>query len=612
MAGHFHPRKIHPAQSPHRHHFAHRLDHLSAYDINHHIVKPVKFCRPISLIFHVHFFGVHLRTVRIRLCILTGLLIPVSVWALSFADQSSDYADVSLFTQPESAGISVLTELGAVGGYANRTFRPSRVINRAEFLKIVLRSHFDSPVSDDDAAACFPDVGQWDWFSKYVCYAKKHGIIDGYPDGTFGPGNSVNYAEALKILGEMYGLIMPLSELPYDDSNHDRMPWYIPYREGAIAAGVSLEASLDGYMEHLLTRGEMARLAAAYRAHHDGQLAEYRAIERGESLLKSSSSSVSSQPSSSSISSASSVSSIARWTHPTTSHFLIVGKQSLPIASGLFQFTEPMDIRSVIVEMKRELRTIASLQLIDNRGRTLANLSLDKTDRERRRWRGENVAGVATVGPGSIPLGVAATIKTIAEGGFPEEFIEAKSMYLMVGDPAGIETVQSTPVEWSHPPHQTAMSTVSKVENAGPARGTLMIGTNQQVGEFRFFAGSGTPIHIEHLALTPKIGAEIIVQNWRVRRAAGGESITCSMGSDGFINCPLSESVGEITGGSLTLAIIADISKASSEDGGTLQVILDAAGSTSSFGAVQWSDGTGHYRWVEGEAPLAEGTGWAG
>jgi len=133
-------------------------------------------------------------SVRLRHFSFVVLLLPAAASALSFIDQSSDYADAELFSQPESAGISVLTELGAVGGYANRTYRPSRVVNRAEFLKIVLRSHPGAPVSDDDAGNCFPDVGQWDWFSKYVCYAKAHGIIGGYPDGTFAPGNSVNYA----------------------------------------------------------------------------------------------------------------------------------------------------------------------------------------------------------------------------------------------------------------------------------------------------------------------------------------------------------------------------------------------------------------------------------
>lgn len=539
------------------------------------------------------------------------LLVP-RVSALDYSDQSLMYLDAP-FRSADAAGISLLTNIGAVQGNPDGTFQPDRTLNRAEFLKIALASHPKILVLKSDAERCFLDIARDAWFSPYVCIAKKRGIVGGYPDGTFGPGNSVNYAEALKILGEMYDVQIPWDELPPADLRWRQTHWYVPYREGAITAGVSLESSLDGSMDHWLTRGQMARLAAAYRAHHDGQLTEYRRVERGESLMQPQSSAARSAISSlSSASSSSSTPPLSRWTHPATSHFLIVGQQSDPIASGLFQFSEPQDIRSVTVEMKRELKAIHALVLVDHKGRALATLAIDKTDATRRRWRGDNAAGVATVGPGSVPLGIAAVIKTPLQGGFPEEFIEAKNISMMVGDPSGISTEQALPVEWSHPPHQTSLTFIASVRNAGPARGTLLIGNDQRVAEFRFAAGSGTPIHIEQLTLTASIGPEISVSHWRVARVEGGPSVSCSVGSDGLLTCPLTEEIGVISGGSTTLVVIADIAKVPGKDGGTLQVILDAPGSTSSFGAVQWSDGTGHYRWIEGEAPLAEGTRWAG
>lgn len=271
-----------------------------------------------------------------------------------------------------------------------------------------------------------------------------------------------------------------------------------------------------------------------------------------------------------------------------------------------------MDIRSVSVQMKRELRSVHSLLLMDSGGRVLATLTLDKTDRERRTWRGDNAAGVATVGPGNIPLGVAVQIKTQAEGGFPEEFVEAKNISLIVGDSLGLETTQALPVEWSHPPHQTVMNTIRNIKNVGPHNGVLQIGSDQRVAEFFFAAGSALPLHIELLTLTAKVGSEISVSNWRIMQAHGGTQVTCSVGGDSLITCPLTEPIGTLAGGTVTLIILVDIAKVPGKDGGTLQVILDTPGSTSAFGAVQWSDGTGHYRWIEGEAPLAEGTGWSG
>ncbi|MBU2213578.1 S-layer homology domain-containing protein [Patescibacteria group bacterium] len=37
------------------------------------------------------------------------------------------------------------------------------------------------------------------WYAPYVRYAKTYGIVEGYPDGTFKPAQTVNFAEALKI-----------------------------------------------------------------------------------------------------------------------------------------------------------------------------------------------------------------------------------------------------------------------------------------------------------------------------------------------------------------------------------------------------------------------------
>lgn len=545
-----------------------------------------------------------------RFAIFLGLLLPAVAFALSFQDQTDRYIDAP-FNSAITAGVSVLTEAGAIEGNPDGTFHPDRLLNRAEFLKIVLLSHPDTQIPAEASEGCFTDVGRWDWFSPYVCYAKQHGIVGGYPDGYFRPGNSVNYAEALKILGELYGVV---ADLPPEWNE----VWYVKYREGAYAAGVGLPGREEGDLGFFLTRGDMARLAAAYLAYDEGQLEEYRAMERGTSSRSRSSeeeSSVSSSTQfiSSVASSASSSTGVAeRWTHPTPSRFLLVGTRTKPIASGVFQFSAPTDIRSVTVEMKKELRTLKELHLVDSTGRTLLTMKPDTSDINDRRWKGEAGMNEATVGPGSIPLGVEATVKTSAEGGFPEEFVEAKTMSMVVAPSGDIQTSQAIPVEWSHPGHQTANAVIEKVENAGPKEGVLEIGAGKRIGEFRFKAQStGATLVVRNLQLAPRVGAGISVSNWRVARSMGAASGSCSLGSDGFLNCPLTEDVGLITGGSITLVITGDTSLAGGQ-GATLQVLLDDPGSLTSFGAVQWTDGTGEYRWLPGEAPLAVGTAWKG
>ncbi len=92
-----------------------------------------------------------------------------------------------------------------VAGYPDGTFKPARSVNRAEFTKIIVNAKLGSEPTQS-AGDCFPDVKASDWFSSYVCYAKENGIISGYPDGTFGPSNTINLVEASKILVNALGV----------------------------------------------------------------------------------------------------------------------------------------------------------------------------------------------------------------------------------------------------------------------------------------------------------------------------------------------------------------------------------------------------------------------
>lgn len=49
-------------------------------------------------------------------------------------------------------------------------------------------------------AASFPDVKESDWFYSYVNDLSDTGVVNGYPDGTFGPENLVRWDEALKLI----------------------------------------------------------------------------------------------------------------------------------------------------------------------------------------------------------------------------------------------------------------------------------------------------------------------------------------------------------------------------------------------------------------------------
>src|SRR3990172_2507854 len=79
-----------------------------------------------------------------------------------------------------------------VSGYPDGTYKPDNKINRAEFTKIIMETIFGTP--EEPEFDCFPDVPKKEWHAKYICEALKRKIIEGYPDGSFKPTNTINFA----------------------------------------------------------------------------------------------------------------------------------------------------------------------------------------------------------------------------------------------------------------------------------------------------------------------------------------------------------------------------------------------------------------------------------
>lgn len=129
-----------------------------------------------------------------------------------------EFSDISESSYKES--ISSLTKKGIVEGYDSGEFKPTQLINRAELLKIVFKALGQE--TGEYPEGCFPDVKD-EWFVPYICKAKELGIVQGYPDGTYKPWQSVNMVEALKIAVAAF-------DLPVDGLKENEK-WYKPYVE---------------------------------------------------------------------------------------------------------------------------------------------------------------------------------------------------------------------------------------------------------------------------------------------------------------------------------------------------------------------------------------------
>lgn len=163
--------------------------------------------------------------------------------------QAAQFSDV-MGTNVNYSAIEYVHDKGIVEGYQDGNFRPEASINRAEFVKILVKTHY----SDSDISLCkdskFTDVPADAWFAPYVCVAQKNHVVDGYPGGTFQPENPILFVEAAKILTN--------TMLPQENVVENKNTWYEPYVK-ALSNQRAIPESITGF-DAYLTRGEMAQM----------------------------------------------------------------------------------------------------------------------------------------------------------------------------------------------------------------------------------------------------------------------------------------------------------------------------------------------------------------
>lgn len=109
----------------------------------------------------------------------------------------SNFADVA-GTDYEDA-VNVLVDLEVVSGYEDGTYKPENIVTRAEMAILVVKAMgMDDFVADQKSS--FTDMTNYGWAEGYITYAQGMGIISGYGDGTFQPGRTVSYDEAVTML----------------------------------------------------------------------------------------------------------------------------------------------------------------------------------------------------------------------------------------------------------------------------------------------------------------------------------------------------------------------------------------------------------------------------
>ena len=106
--------------------------------------------------------------------------------------------------------IGYLEKFSVVTGYEDGTFRPQNYITRAEMAVMMAKAEgydISGYMSSDELA--YPDVdeGYSEWAVKAIKYLTDRGVMEGYPDGTFGPNRPITRAETVatvnRVLADM-------------------------------------------------------------------------------------------------------------------------------------------------------------------------------------------------------------------------------------------------------------------------------------------------------------------------------------------------------------------------------------------------------------------------
>lgn len=172
---------------------------------------------------------------------------------LVFSDVAGHWAEDYIYEAKDS---------GYVTGYADETFKPDQYIERSEASKLIAM-WLDANIGDDACVAdLFSDVDCSAWYAKYVTYLHNAGIIEGYGDTTFGPGNYINRAEALKMMlfakaiqdNDVADILNPFSDVSMDQ-------WFYNY----VMIGYNLSI-IQGYEDGTfgpdknITRAEFTKI----------------------------------------------------------------------------------------------------------------------------------------------------------------------------------------------------------------------------------------------------------------------------------------------------------------------------------------------------------------
>lgn len=178
-----------------------------------------------------------------------------------FAENFSDVKEGDRYYLP----IMSLQEEGLINGYPDGSFKSYKSVNRAEALKMLtIACKLATEETLDQQSAIedpFTDTPLSEWYTPYLLLAKKKGIIEGYEDRSFKPGQDVNLAENLKMYFECFdNIIYPeMEKYLFNDTPSDS--WFTKYTTFAASRELlNINPDNNIYPEQKMSRGYLTEI----------------------------------------------------------------------------------------------------------------------------------------------------------------------------------------------------------------------------------------------------------------------------------------------------------------------------------------------------------------
>jgi len=151
---------------------------------------------------------------------------------------------------------------GIINGYPDGTYRPETSVSRVEFLKLALESSDIEP--EIFGSSGFSDIDETAWYAPYVRKAKEEGWIEGYEGNVFKPEQKINKVEGLKIISQIQEWPVKVQTVsPYQDITVNE--WFTPIVAYAKEKNFLEEQGKFLIPDEILNRGRIADIL--YRIH---------------------------------------------------------------------------------------------------------------------------------------------------------------------------------------------------------------------------------------------------------------------------------------------------------------------------------------------------------